>query len=76
MHKKGNLEGSFHFDKQRGMFKNSYDYSKNEGMVSGLISRIISPKGWAHQHESTFNIDSTDELNENELARISNRQSQ
>jgi hypothetical protein len=40
------MEGGYHFDKQRGMFTNSYDYSKNEG--SGLMSRIISPKGWAH----------------------------
>ena len=35
-------------------------------MASGLMSRIISPKGWAHQNESTFNIDSTEEMNDNE----------
>lgn len=45
-------------------------------MASGLMSRIISPKGWAHQHESTFNIDSTEEMNDNEQAKMSNRQSQ
>jgi len=74
INKKGIQEGGYRFDKQRGLFTNSYDYSKNEG--SGLMSRIISPKGWAHQHDSTFNIDSTEDIIENEQAKMSNRQSQ
>ena len=40
------------------------------------MSRIISPKGWAQKHDSTFNIESSDEINDNEQAKMSNIQSQ